>query len=92
MIEYVGEYPSRQIRIILRDGTGYTEERRKWSINSAHDWGLLTDQPLDLSGESPAYDDEGRADCAPIAKEEFEAAWIKSFEFLSRSRPDPSGS
>ncbi len=32
LVEYGGEYPSRQVRIPLRDGTGYTDERRKGSL------------------------------------------------------------
>lgn len=84
LVEYVGKYPSRQVRILLHDGTGYTDERRRWYINSAYDQHLLTDRPLDLNPNLPPYDEAGRANLAPITKEEFEAAWIKSFEFLHR--------
>lgn len=88
LVEYVGEYPSRQVRILLRDGTGYTDERRRWYVNSVYG-GVLTDCLLDPNDKSPPYDENGRLNLEPITKEEFEAAWIKSFEFLGKKFSGP---
>lgn len=44
----------------------------------------MTDGAFDPNDTPPAYDKEGRANLAPISKEECEAAWVKSFEFLAR--------
>ncbi|GGO41430.1 hypothetical protein GCM10008949_52230 [Deinococcus humi] len=76
-IEYVGTYPSRQVRVVFSDSTSDSNSIA-FMHNSSYNVHLLTDAQLDYKVAD---------DIELISEQIFDEIWIQSFDYLQFNPP-----